>query len=229
MAEEFMQNGLDLDFLYSKDITILYQGGSGGFFFYYLMLLSNNFISGEEYNLSVDEKIERQFDNSLKFNRSNWKSIEYWPDNKKLKNKNTDKNKLFLICNPLFELSLLSDHMSIVNKTIPILFYSSLQLQLRMAYEKNAYWFTNVSKRKFKAPDNNFKYIRSIKKHHSTVDNEVNKITKIFKPIKINIIDVIVNKDNFNNKQQQWIDRWLNLQSEKTLNIIKNEIHFYNL
>lgn len=224
MVEEYMQSGLDLDFLYSKDLTILYQGGSGGFFFYYLMLLSDNFTSGEEYNLSVEEKIKKQFSMDLVNNRSNWKSVEYWPNNNILKSTVTDKRKLFLICNPLFSPSLLIDHMSIIKDSLCILFYTSLDVQLRMAYEKNAYWFTDVSKRKFNAPKSTLQYIKQIKKDfyilkNTPVDSDIKLILKIFNPLPINLIDAL-SYDRFNQNQKNFIEYWTSLQSNKIKRMI---------
>ena len=139
------------------NITILYQGGSGGFALYYYLLLSGNY----QYTIAETQQlISQQFQDNLKNFPEQWKNKEFWPDNQQLKNQ--DGSKVFLICNPLFNPDMLTTNLDISDRTHKILLYVDLKLQLRMAYEKQAYWFTKVSKTKFSAPDKLNQYLRQI-------------------------------------------------------------------
>ena len=160
---ETIKNLLDSD----TDTTIIYQGGSGGFFLYYLLLLSGKYISGDadiqqsnDIISTVKQKIVEQFPNSLKDNRSQWKVNEFWPNNSSIKNQLFSKKKLFLICNPLFNEANILDNLKISMGTRKVLLYTDLNIQLRMAYEKNAYWFTDTSRKKFNAPKKNYTYLK---------------------------------------------------------------------
>src|SRR6056297_1340141 len=106
------------------DVTVLYQGGSGGFFFYFYLLLSGNFISGDEliYSskntvFSTLSRISKQFNYDLLGCKKQWKSYETWPDNDLCLKLDTDKQKLCLICNPLFNPNVLPHNLRIVKKT----------------------------------------------------------------------------------------------------------------
>lgn len=205
-----MPNGND-------DVTLMYQGGSGGFLLYYLMLLS-----GEFYDQETENKIKMQFPEGLKYDRGSWKITEIWPDNEKLKQTPADKKKLFLICNPFFNTKSLPVIRNIVNNTQVVLLYTTLDCQLRMAYEKNAYWFTPVSKRIFNAPASNFKYIKKIKSsgksfNQEIVDPMVPLIVGMFRPKIISLQTVISDRSSYNEQQNKFLDHWLNLQSPKAL------------
>ncbi len=219
-----------------NDVTILYQGGSGGFLIYFLMLLSGNYRSGDTVILNHPDPVEAtrlriktQFPKHLVTHRTEWKVNEVWPNNNKLKSINIDRNKLFLICNPLFNDELRNEFLSITDSTFKILLYTDLDIQLRMAFEKNAYWFTHISKMKFNVSEDisNIDYIRKIKSEFvisdtgKNIDPTIPEIIKLFKPnIVINLVDILKNRENYNADQNLFIDHWLSLQSSKTLKLL---------
>ena len=209
------------------DTTIMYQGGSGGFLLYYLLLLSGNYVSGDidihqssDIVSTVKQKILEQFPNNLKDNRSQWKVKEFWPENSSIKDTLLNKNKLFLICNPLFDSRHVADNLSIASNTRRVLLYTDINLQLRMAYEKNAYWFTDISKKKFNAPTSNYSYIRRIQSSYKILENKkvdprVLDIINLYQPnIVVNLKDLI-SSTGFNHDQATFLTHWLSLQSKK--------------
>jgi len=210
------------------DVTVLYQGGSGGFFFYFYLLLSGNFISGDEliYSskstvFSTLSRISKQFNYDLLGCKKQWKSYETWPDNDLCLKLDTDKQKLCLICNPLFNPNVLPHNLRIVKKTTPVLIYIDLDTQLRLSYDKQAYWFTETSKKQFAFRGNMKEYIKSIKSNFSyfqgiKVDPMIPRIVEIFKPRHIfNLRDVL--DFHHNPYQESLVTRWLSLESKKSL------------
>ena len=215
------------------DTTIMYQGGSGGFLLYYLLLLSGKYVSGDtaiqqssDIVSTVKQKILEQFPNSLKDNRSQWKVKEFWPENGSIKKIQLHKNKLFLICNPLFDNRHIADNLNIASNTRKVLLYTDIDLQLRMAYEKNAYWFTDISKKRFNAPLSNYRYIRQIRSSYKMLENNkvdprVIDIMNLFQPnLIINLKDLISNTE-FNHDQTTFLTHWLSLQSTKSIQCLK--------
>ena len=199
----------------TQDVTILYQGGSGGFAFYYYLLLTGQFQHSVEQTWNM---IDRQFPAELINNCQDWKSHESWPDNVELKKQSGQK--LFLICNPLWSEHTIPVNHHVSNNTHKILLYTNFKLQLRMAWEKRAYWFTSVSKQAFCAPDNDRDYIRWIKKstakfNDTTVDFQIPKIIDEFSPN-----EVVQLKDLFTRPctpdQRKFLDRWITLQPKKS-------------
>lgn len=214
-----------------QDVTIVYPGGSGGFLLYFLLLLTENFISGDELILnsnnllqSINDRISQQYPNSLMNNSKNWKVNEIWPNNFAIKYKSLNKRKLFLICNPLFEKNEFYKNLEISSNTFIILLYTNIHLHLRLAYDKNAYWFTDVSRKKFKAPEKDYEYITKIFKNtllyqDKLVAQDVVSIIKIWKPnIIIDLNDLI--KLEWNRNQQEFLKFWYKLQTAK----IKNKL-----
>jgi len=141
---------------HNSDITVVYQGGSGGFFLYYLLLLSGHFISGEKSIIEsngdateVWKLINSQFPTSLKNQNDGWKHTEHWPDNKLCANTSTSKRKLYLVCNPLFAPETYEHNKWITSISTPVLLYTDLKTQLRLAYDKRSYWFTPASMKVF--------------------------------------------------------------------------------
>lgn len=209
------------------DTTIIYQGGSGGFFLYYLLLLSGKYISGEtdiqqsnDIVSTVKQKILEQFPNSLKDNRSQWKVKEFWPNNNSIKNQSFSKKKLFLICNPLFNEGNILDNLKISIGTRKVLLYTDLDIQLRMAYEKNAYWFTEISRKKFNAPKTNYAYLKQIKSNYKIfcekkVDPRVTDILTLYMPGIIVDLKELIQYQNFNLDQKEFVQYWTSLQSNK--------------
>jgi hypothetical protein len=210
------------------DVTVLYQGGSGGFFFYFYLLLTGRFVSGDEliYSsnntlTSVLTRISKQFPYDLVANSKQWKSYETWPDNDLCLKLNTDKQRLCLICNPLFNSDVFSNNQRIVKKTTPVLFYTDLDTQIRLAYDKQAYWFTDVSKKHFGFNGNVTDYIRMIKSSYSyfngvRVDSEVPRIIEKFRSEHVFNLQQILDFDH-NSAQRFLVDRWLSLESKKSL------------
>jgi len=133
---------------HNSDITIVYQGGSGGYFLYYLLLLSGQFISGEESIIEsngntteVWKLINDQFPLSLQNQNDVWKHTEHWQDNRLCANTKTSKRKLYLICNPLFAPKRYENNKWITSISTPVLMYTDIKTQLRLAYDKRAHWF----------------------------------------------------------------------------------------
>lgn len=214
-----------------QDVTIVYPGGSGGFLLYFLLLLTENFISGDELILnsnnllqSINDRISQQYPNSLMNNSKNWKVNEIWPNNFAIKYKSLNKRKLFLICNPLFEKNEFYKNLEISSNTFIILLYTNIHLHLRLAYDKNAYWFTDVSRKKFKAPEKDYEYITKILKNtllyqDKLVAQDVVSIIKIWKPnIIIDLNDLT--KLEWNRNQKEFLKFWYKLQTAK----IKNKL-----
>jgi hypothetical protein len=203
----------------TQDVTILYQGGSGGFALYYYLLLTGQFQHSIEQTWQL---IDRQFPAELIRNHRDWKSHESWPDNVELKKQSG--RKLFLICNPLWSDDMIEVNHYINDDTHRIMLYTDFQLQLRMAWEKRAYWFTSVSKQAFHAPDNERDYIRWIKKcttkfNDTIVDFRVPEIIDQFRPHKIIQLKDLLTQP-CTPDQRKFLDRWISLQPKKTQHIL---------
>jgi len=201
------------------NVSIFYQGGSGGFALYYYLLLSGQF------QHSIDqtwELIHRQFPIDLLTNSRNWKNQEHWPNNQELKQQSG--TRLFLICNPLWNDHMIKINHNISDGTHKILLYAPLKLQLRMAWEKNAYWFTNISRAAFQAPSNQ-QYIRQIKQsavdfNSIKVDPLVPKIINEFTPAKIIRLEEVITAPA-SADQSKFLDLWIKLQPKKALRIMQ--------
>ena len=203
------------------DVTILYQGGSGGFALYYYLLLSGKY----QYDIeTVNNMVEEQFSNRLSTAPHTWKEKEFWPDNTALKQ--LSGPTVFLICNPLFDPGMYKTNQLVSNGTHKILLYTDIHLQLRMAYEKKAYWFTSISKQHFNAPASTKKYLQQILNTSASynniqVDPMVPKIIDTFFPEQIIRLDDFIELnavDNFSNPTQLQLDflsRWKSLQPAK--------------
>ena len=208
-----------------QDVTILYQGGSGGFALFYYLLLSGQYSTGLEYN-SVQDLIDQQFSLSLITSPGTWKHQEFWPDNQKCKRTDTTP-RLFLICNPMWTPAIMQQNLDIGVDTHRVLLYTDFKLQLRMCWEKKAYWFTNVSRQAFNAPETTKQYLRQI--IHTQVDDldpQVTVIKKIFKPAQtIELTQFIKSKilngfDMPNQAQLDFLDRWISLQPKKVQRLL---------
>ena len=208
-----------------KDTTIFYQGGSGGFALYYYLLLSGQY----QYNIeTVKEMISNQFPTTLVQRLNHWKDKEYWPNNLKLKQQSG--NKLFLICNPLFCPEMYATNKMVSDNTYKILLYTDIHLQLRLAYEKNAYWFTTVSRAYFNAPTNTNEYLRQILStkilfNRVAVDPVVPQIINEFNPNQIITLAQLVKSQPFgapNQYQIEFLKYWYSLQPKKAKMLIDN-------
>ena len=202
------------------DVTIFYQGGSGGFALYYYLLLTGQFQYTTEETWDL---IRHQFPTELIGDPHTWKSQELKPDNLELKKQ--PGPRLFLICNPLWNDHMIKVNHSVSDGTRKILLYTSLKLQLRMAWEKRAYWFTDISRSAFDAPTNNQVYIRQIKQstawfNNMAVDPLIPLIIDEFAP------DQIISLEDFvtgpaNPDQRKFLDHWIKLQPKKALNLMR--------
>lgn len=200
--------------MYTKDVTVIYQGGSGGFALYYHLLLTGNFQIDKTQAQSM---IVRQYPTTLINDPKKWKEIEFWPSN--VKSSDPLHPQLFLICNPLFNESMYKTNQSICGNTHKILLYTDIHLQLRMAWEKQAYWFTQISRQHFNAPADNKQYLRQIIKsavnyNGTLVDPMVPRIIDIFKP------DQIVRLESLLTEQTNFLNYWLKLQPKKAQKLI---------
>ena len=209
-----------------SDVTILYQGGSGGFLLFYYLLLSNNYQTGLEFN-SVTDLIDKQFPKTLQNAPAHWKSNEFWPDNLQCKKHPSDKPKLFLICNPCWNDYMIKQNLDISSDTHSILLYTDIKTQLRMAYEKKAYWFTNVSKKQFNAPENDKLYIRQILESAiAELDPEISKVKATFAPTQVLRLQDFLQRKTIEtfappNKQQiEFIEFWKRLQPKKVQQLL---------
>lgn len=208
-----------------QDVTILYQGGSGGFALFYYLLLSGQYQTGLKYQ-TVQELIDHQFGVQLSREPRAWKLNEHWPDNNQCKHNNAGP-RLFLICNPCWTPEMTQHNLSISQNTHTILLYTDLKLQLRMAWEKKAYWFTDISRRAFGAPIDNKQYIKKI---ISSADNGIDPmISTIIKKFEV---QQTVRLENFISdktipgfgeptlKQVEFLEMWYNLQPIKAKKLL---------
>jgi hypothetical protein len=209
----------------TRDVTILYQGGSGGFALFYYLLLSGKYHTGLEYN-SVQDLIDTQFPDSLITSPATWKHNEFWPDNQKCK-LTKPSPRLFLICNPLWTDSMMQQNLSTSAGTHKILLYTNFKLQLRMAWEKQAYWFTKISKQAFRAPADPKQYLRQIiKTQVNNLDPQVQRVEKLFQPVqKVELTEFVQSRmlngfDAPNSEQLKFLDRWFMLQPKKVQRLL---------
>jgi hypothetical protein len=203
----------------TQDVTILYQGGSGGFALYYYLLLTGQFQHSVE---ETWELIHHQFSIDLINSPSSWKTFELWPDNVALKQKSGPR--LFLICNPLWSDNFAKASHAISKDTHRILLYAPLKLQLRMAWEKRAYWFTDTSRQEFFTHDSEYEYIRWIRQsgvdfNGITVDPLVPQIINEFKPAVILSIKELLSEPATPD-QKKFLDLWVKLQPKKSLSLM---------
>jgi hypothetical protein len=221
----------------NKDVTIIYQGGSGGFCLFYYLLLSGHYQTGisELTTRSVTDLIAEQFSHQIVDNPRVWKTKEFWPDNGFCQN-NLVGPRLYLICNPVFNPGMLNQNLQISENTHKILLYTSLDCQLRMAYEKRAYWFTDVSKREFDAPVNEQQYLKKIKKsgvrwNNVMVDPMTPRIEQVFRPNQVVRLENFVTTHHLTNFSQPnklqiaFLDFWLHQQPKKCLKYFEHIDH----
>jgi hypothetical protein len=210
-----------------NDITIFYQGGSGGFALYYYLLLSGEY----QYDIpEVKQMISQQFPATLTDQLQDWKMTEFWPDNRQLKT--AQGKKLFLICNPLFNPGMYETNKLVSSDTHKILLYTDIHLQLRMAYDKQAYWFTPVSRKQFNAPDDIRQYLRQIINAREDyrdiqVDPIFLGILEEFSPDQLVRLEDFVKSAAINNfappnqDQRDFLNHWRSLQSPRATHLIE--------
>jgi hypothetical protein len=206
-----------------SDVTILYQGGSGGFMLFYYLMLSGRYHAGIPADRSPSELISQQFNDDLVDDRTQWKSREVWPDNTWAK-LNLPSPRLFLICNPFFAPDMHAVNRSIADGTIKLLLYTGLKIQTRMAWEKQAWWFTSVSREKLQTGSER-DYLRWIL-GQGEYDPEVERIRQIYQPdLEIRLEDFVRHPciSGFPDPTQQqieFVDRWMTLQSKKSQRLL---------
>jgi len=205
-----------------NDITILYQGGSGGFALYYYLLLTGRYQYTTD---TVQHMIAQQFPQELSTAPKTWKQYESWPNNVELKTKSG--HKIFLICNPLFNPDMLETNCYISDNTYKILLCADVHLQLRMAYDKQAYWFTDVSREQFSAPDCDKKYMRQILDSAvDSLDPQIQQIQQVFEPDQVLDLVQFVNLDatpqhlSPTQSQMDFLKRWRLLQTAKAQRLL---------
>lgn len=204
----------------SSDVTILYQGGSGGFGLFYFLLLSNNYVSGLP-GIDVNILIEKQFGFELLEQPANWKNNEFWPDNQKCKDQARGP-RLFLICNPTWTNELTQTNKAIAKGTHRILLYTDIRTQMRLAYDKRAYWFTDISRERFQAPGSNYKYIKQTLEPAGTYDPELENVRRFFRPNQELLLQDFLRTKHIpgfpvpNQSQADFLQRWLELQPPKS-------------
>jgi hypothetical protein len=211
----------------TRDVTILYQGGSGGFALFYYLLLSGRYHTGLEYN-SVQELIDLQFPDRLSTHPFEWKHKEFWPDNQKCK-LTKPSPRLLLICNPLWTDGMMQQNLATSAGTHKILLYTNFKLQLRMAWEKQAYWFTKISKQAFRAPEEPKQYLRQIiRTQVDNLDPQIQRIEKLFQPTqKVELTQFIQSKmltgfDPSNSAQLEFLNRWISIQPKKVQHVLSS-------
>lgn len=204
-----------------ESVTILYQGGSGGFALYYYLLLTGKY----QFDIpTVQKMIKIQYPLNLINDPHSWKHNEIWPDNNALKE--SKKPSVFLICNPFFCRNLLDNHRYISQDTYKILLYTDIHLQLRMAYEKQAYWFTEVSRKQFNAPSNTQTYLTQILKESvNSMDPMVPKIQEVFATDQSVALKEFIKTQEIagvpsTHVQREFLDHWYQLQTPKIQNLL---------
>jgi len=131
---------------------------------------------------------------------------------------------------------MLHQNLQISENTHKILLYTRLDCQLRMAYEKRAYWFTGVSKQEFGAPDSEQQYLRKIKKsgvlwNNIMVDPVIPRIEQMFSPDQIVRLEYFVTAQQLTNFSQPnelqiaFLNFWLDRQPKKCLKYFEHISH----
>lgn len=213
-----------------SDVTILYQGGSGGFALFYYLLLSGQYTSGVD-QTDVQSLIHTQFDPELKHNPKKWKHYEHWPDNLQCKY-GMQGARLFLICNPAWEPEIAHQNAKIASGTLRILLYTDIKTQLRLAYDKQAYWFTDISRKRFQpnSSETDFRYMRRILKHNPDIDAELANVKKLFRPHHELLLQDFLQGQHIegtpepNQAQLDFLAYWLDLQPPKSKKALKCQL-----
>lgn len=207
----------------NKDVTVIYQGASGGFLLFYYLLLSGGYRTGIRNNYTATELIDQQFPATLQNDRTNWKLHEFWPDNVWAKQNQTGP-RLFLICNPFFNPVVNESNQWVANDTYKILLYTDLKLQTRLAWEKQAWWFTAVSRQQYQQGTNS-EYLRWILSQ-GKYDPPIKQIQSVYQPdLTVRLEEFVSNPslpgfNHPNNAQQDFVRYWVSLQSTKSQQLL---------
>jgi hypothetical protein len=165
----------------TRDLNLLYSGGSGGFLLLHLLLLSGRYFSSFPTDLSLDEIIERQW--QIK-DPARWKEKEMCPSNTETKNTACDLEKIYFYCNP--DYADIDQYPGHVNLCL----YTNYASQLKLAYYKKANWFYNSDFVSYKS------LLRSWQQHYRNVKdpswpdcNSFRKIKNLPAPIQKELLD----------------------------------------
>lgn len=195
-----------------RDTTLLYQGGSAGFMMYYYLLLSGDYeIESID---SVKQDIVSQFPATLSNSRNLWKTFEKWPLNEL--HTVTKKPKLYFTCNPLHDSDTLKWNKDLTSGTTVILLYTDIKTQVRLAFEKKAYWFSHnetaiVAK----------EVIRNAITWNGVQTDPANlAIASEFSVTKQIYLQDFLDTKQGNNDQQEFIEYWKSLQSAKARRLL---------
>jgi hypothetical protein len=127
---------------------------------------------------------------------------------------------------------MMQQNLNISTGTHKILLYASFKLQLRMAWEKQAYWFTDVSKIAFRAPPDTKQYLRQIMQTQiNGLDPQVERIEKMFRPAqKVELVEFMQSRvlsgfDNPNAAQLEFLNKWRRLQPKKVQCVLSSGLH----
>ena len=199
---------------------------------YYYLLLSGQF------QHSINETwdlIDHQFPSDLVDHPDQWKNYEIWPANHDLKT--CSGRKLFLVCNPLWG----EFNQDIPHNTYKIFLYTNLRLQMRMAWDKKAWWFSPLFKKVYHITSSDQTHMRKIIKGKYHTSNSFYKTAMIdnckvdpFVPDTIQYYnpECIVRLEDFvarkkliaepNQHQLRFLDRWIQLQPKKALRLLQS-------
>jgi len=114
---------------------------------------------------------------------------------------------------------------AISDGTHKIFLYTSLKLQLRMAWEKRAYWFTDMSKKAFDAPGWEPDYLRWIRRsgiefNGTIVDPRVPDVIEEFRPDEVlKLEDLLAGPATPD--QRRFLDLWISLQPKKARRLMQ--------
>lgn len=209
-----------------RDVSIIYQGASGGFLLFYYLLLTGRYSHGIQNRLTVSELIAQQFPQHLTEDRAKWKHHEFWPDNHWAR-ATQQRPRLYLICNPFFDPGLYHSNLELTCDSVKILLYTSLELQARLAWEKQAWWFTPVSRQRYQRGTDRA-YMRWIL-NQGDIDPNVHQIKSTYHP------DIVIRLEDFvsdpgclgltpNQEQLDFVTYWTSLQSKKTQRLLRYTI-----
>lgn len=206
-----------------QDVTILYQGGSGGFMLYYYLLLTGRYTTGIKNDVSVQELVQQQFPDQLRQDRRQWKQREFWPDNVWAK-QHLAGPRLYLICNPFFDKHAAEINTTVANGTLKILLWTDLRSQVRMAWEKQAWWFTTVSRARYQT-GTDLQYLRWMLSQ-GCADPDVYRIQAVYQPeVTVRLQDFLADPGSLglghSRAQQDFILHWMSLQSPRTQQLLK--------
>jgi hypothetical protein len=192
----------------SKDLNIIYYGGSGGFYLLHQLLISKEFICFFHKEVNYDTIRFKNFNiNSL----NEWKNSEIIPDNVITAQLKTKIKKIYFHNNDVDEWTKYSGK--------KILLYTDLKSQLRLCYAKKAGIFLNN-----KCSINEVKNVLNGKKNYcyNNLDNEIFKDCykiKLQDILTVSGLEKMLTELNCNLKQENidFLNYYLRLHPKKLL------------